>query len=145
MASGIDQVATAVSGSQVLLNRPDRGRAPSYGGAHESPVVHMTDTRIAAAELLSPIEENLWRATMRVLTALPSRLDADLVRGVGLTGSEYATLKNLSDTPNHELRMTDLAKSTGLSASRTTRLVDDLRERGLPAKVASSADARSTL
>jgi DNA-binding MarR family transcriptional regulator len=81
---------------------------------------------------------------MRVITGLPSRLDADLVRGAGLTASEYATLTNLSDAPNHELRMTDLAKATGLSASRTTRLVDGLQERGLLAKVASSADARST-
>lgn len=96
------------------------------------------------AELLSPAEEALWRATMRIVTVLPSRLDTDLVRGAGLTASEYATLVNLSEAPRHELRMTDLAKATGLSASRTTRLVDDLQERGLVTKVASPADARST-
>ncbi len=103
----------------------------------------MTNTRKAAGELLSPVQEILWRPTVRLLTTLPSRLDADLVRGVGLTASEYAALANLSDAPNHELRMTDLAEATGLSASRTTRLVDCLQERGLLAKVASPADARS--
>ena len=41
--------------------------------------------------------------------------------------------------------MTDLANATGLSASRTTRLVDDLQARGLVTKFASPADPRSTL
>src|SRR5580704_15007853 len=98
---------------------------------------------MASAEL-SPSEEALWRATMRIVTVLPSHLDADLVHGAGLTASEYITLVNLSEAANHELRMTDLAKATGLSASRTTRLVDDLQGRGLVTKVASSTDARST-
>ena len=98
---------------------------------------------MAPAEL-SPSEEALWRATMRIVTVLPSHLDTDLVRGSGLTASEYTTLVNLSDAADHELRMTDLAKTTALSASRTTRLVDDLQRRGLVTRVASSADARST-
>jgi DNA-binding MarR family transcriptional regulator len=98
---------------------------------------------MAPAELSAP-EEALWRATMRIVTVLPSRLDIDLVRGAGLTASEYAALVNLSEAATHELRMTDLAKACGLSASRTTRLVDDLQGRGLVTKVASSADARST-
>jgi DNA-binding MarR family transcriptional regulator len=95
------------------------------------------------AERLAPAEEALWRATMRIVTALPSRLDTDLLRGAGLTASAYTTLLQLSEAPNHELRMTDLARATGLSASRTSRLVDDLRGRGLVTKVASSADART--
>jgi DNA-binding MarR family transcriptional regulator len=98
---------------------------------------------MASAEL-SPSEEALWRATMRIVTVLPSHLDTDLVHGAGLTASEYTTLVNLSEAADHELRMTDLARATGLSASRTTRLVDELRGRGLVTKVASSADARST-
>lgn len=85
---------------------------------------------MATAEPLSTAEEALWRATMRILTVFPSYLDTDLVRGAGLTASEYTTLMHLSEAANHELRMTDLAKATGLSASRTTRLVDDLQERG---------------
>jgi DNA-binding MarR family transcriptional regulator len=50
---------------------------------------------------------------------------------------------HLSDAPDHELRMTDSTRATGLSASRTTRLVDDLQGRGLVTKLANSADARS--
>jgi DNA-binding MarR family transcriptional regulator len=38
--------------------------------------------------------------------------------------------------------MADLASATDLSASRMTRLVDDLQSRGLVTKTASSSDAR---
>lgn len=100
--------------------------------------------RLTPAGLLSPMEESLWRATMRIVTLLPRYLDDDLMRGAGLTASEYATLVSLSEALGHELRMTDLAHATGLSASHTTRLVDDLQGRRLARKVASSADARST-
>ena len=93
---------------------------------------------------LSPIQEALWRATMRIVIILPSRLDTDMVRGAGLTASEYTTLMSLSETSAHELRMSDLAKANRLSASRTTRLVYDLYRRGLVERVANSADARST-
>jgi DNA-binding MarR family transcriptional regulator len=51
----------------------------------------------------------------------------------------------LSEAPNRELRMSDLASATGLSASRTTRLVDDLQSRSLVMKVASSTDARGNV
>ena len=94
---------------------------------------------------LSPTEEALWRALMRIVKVLPRNLDTDLIRGAGLTASEYTTIMTLSEAPNRELRMTDLANTTGLSASRTTRLVDDLQSRGWVTKVASSSDARGNV
>lgn len=94
---------------------------------------------------LSRDEEALWRATMRITKALPRHLDTDLIRGTGLTASEYITLMSLSEAPKRELRMSDLASATGLSASRTTRLVDDLQSRGFVTKVASSSDARGNV
>jgi DNA-binding MarR family transcriptional regulator len=51
----------------------------------------------------------------------------------------------LSEVPNRELRMAELANATGLSASRMTRLVEDLQSRGFVAKRASSADARGNV
>ena len=82
---------------------------------------------------------------MRIVKVLPRNLDTDLIRGAGLTASEYTTIMTLSEAPNRELRMTDLANTTGLSASRTTRLVDDLQSRGWVTKVASSSDARGNV
>jgi DNA-binding MarR family transcriptional regulator len=96
-------------------------------------------------EPLTPAEEALWRALMRIVITLPRLLDSDLVRATGLTASEYTTIMCLSEAPNRELRMADLAEATGLSPSRTTRLVDDLQSRGLVIKRASSADGRSNL
>jgi DNA-binding MarR family transcriptional regulator len=98
-----------------------------------------------AIEPLSATEEALWRALMRIVKVIPRHLDSDLIRGAGLTASEYTTIMNLSEAPNRELRMTELANATDLSASRTTRLVDDLQSRGLVTKTASSSDARGNV
>jgi DNA-binding MarR family transcriptional regulator len=101
--------------------------------------------RIATDAPLSTSEETVWRALMRIVKILPRHLDADLVRGAGLTASEYTTIMHLSEAPNRELRMADLASATDLSASRMTRLVDDLQSRGLVTKTASSSDARGNV
>src|SRR5476651_992235 len=100
---------------------------------------------MAAGAPLSANEEVVWRAVMRIVKVLPRHLDSDLVRGAGLTASEYTTIMHLSEAPNRELRMADLASSTDLSASRMTRLVDDLQSRGLVTKTASSSDARGNV
>ena len=100
---------------------------------------------MAGVEPLSEREEELWRAVMRVIRVLPRHLDSDLARNAGLTASEYIALMSLSEASNRELRMSDLAEAAGLSASRTTRLVDSLQERGLLKKSVSSSDARATV
>jgi DNA-binding MarR family transcriptional regulator len=100
---------------------------------------------MATFEPLSATEEMLWRAVMRIVKVLPRHLDSDLIRGAGLTASEYTTIMHLSEAPNRELRMADLANATDLSASRMTRLVDDLQSRGLVTKTASSSDARGNV
>jgi DNA-binding MarR family transcriptional regulator len=97
---------------------------------------------MAGVEPLSPTEEELWRAVMRIVKVIPRHLDSDLIRDAGLTASDYTTIMHLSEAPNRELRMADLASATDLSASRMTRLVDGLQSRGLVTKTASSSDAR---
>jgi DNA-binding MarR family transcriptional regulator len=94
---------------------------------------------------LTAEEEVLWRALMRIVVALPRVLDSDLLRATGLTANEYKTLMALSEAPNRELRMAELANATGLSASRVTRLVDDLQSRGFVIKRASAADGRGNV
>ena len=94
---------------------------------------------------LNESEDVFWRALMRILISLPRCLDADLVRTVGITANEYTTLMCLSEAPGRELRMTDLANASALSASRMTRLVDDLHARGLVTKRTSSDDGRGNI
>lgn len=100
---------------------------------------------MAKVDPLNEDEEVFWRALMRIVLSLPRRLDGDLVRTVGITANEYTTLMCLSEAPGRELRMADLANAAALSASRMTRLVDDLQTRGLVAKRTSSEDARGTV
>jgi DNA-binding MarR family transcriptional regulator len=94
---------------------------------------------------LSATEEAFWRALMRIVLSLPRRLDSDLVKTVGITANEYTTLMCLSEAPRRELRMADLANAAALSASRMTRLVDDLQSRELVAKRTSSEDGRGNI
>jgi DNA-binding MarR family transcriptional regulator len=100
---------------------------------------------MATVEPLSPTEEEVWRAIMRIVKVVPRHLDSDLIKDGGLTASDYTTIMHLSEAPNRELRMSDLATATDLSASRMTRLVDDLQLRGLVTKTASSSDARGNV
>ncbi len=94
---------------------------------------------------LNETEEVFWRALMRIVLSLPRRLDGDLVRTAGITANEYTTLMCLSEAPGRERRMADLANAAALSASRMTRLVDDLQTRGLVTKRTSSEDARGNI
>jgi DNA-binding MarR family transcriptional regulator len=96
-------------------------------------------------EPLNESEEAFWRALMRIVLSLPRRLDADLVRNVGISANEYTTLMCLSEAEGRELRMTDLANAAALSGSRMTRLVDDLQSRGLVTKRTSAEDARGNV
>jgi DNA-binding MarR family transcriptional regulator len=100
---------------------------------------------MATIEPLSPAEEVLWRAVMRLVKVLPRYLDTDLVRGAGVSASEYLTLMHLSEAANRELRMSELSNATGLSASRMTRLVDGLQARGLVVKNVSASDGRGNV
>ena len=100
---------------------------------------------MAKVEPLNETEEAFWRALMRIVLSLPRRLDSDLVKTVGITANEYTTLMCLSEARGRELRMADLANAAALSASRMTRLVDDLQARGFVIKRASSEDGRGNI
>jgi len=91
---------------------------------------------------LTAREEVLWRAIQRLTVSLPRALDDDLLRSTGLSLTDYAVLMHLSEAENHMLRMTDLATATALSASRITRVVENLQSRGLVDKRRCDGDGR---
>lgn len=128
--------------SRSLSHVQVRGGTPGSNNCLRKQVNVVT---VATVEPLSPAEEEVWRAVMRIVKVIPRHLDNDLVRDAGLTASDYTTIMHLSEAPNRELRMADLATATDLSASRMTRLVDDLQSRGLVTKTASSSDARGNV
>src|SRR5260221_1040195 len=78
---------------------------------------------MATLRPLSPPEEALWRAILRINKVLARHLDTDLIQGAGLTASEYIQLMSLSGAPKPGLRMSELAHAARLLASRATRLL----------------------
>ena len=94
---------------------------------------------------LTPTEEALWRAVMRLMLTLHRALDDDLLRARGMTANEYTVLMNLSEAPNRELRITELADAAALSVSRMSRLIDDLQSRNLVSKRRSEDDGRGNV
>jgi DNA-binding MarR family transcriptional regulator len=94
---------------------------------------------------LTDSEGAFFSALMRIVSTLPRRLDSDLVSSVGLTSNEYCILRTLSEAPDHEGRMAELARAACVSQSRISRLVGELHARGLVEKGRSSADGRGQL
>ena len=94
---------------------------------------------------LNDTEELLFRSLMRLTITLPRALGDDLEDSCGLNATEYRVLMHLSEAPDQQLRMSDLADRTGLSPSRITRVVDNIAEDGLVERRQGSADGRSTL
>src|SRR5437899_12598593 len=100
---------------------------------------------MARVKRLSPEEEALWRALMRIVLTLPRRLDSDLLRSTGLGASEYKVLMNLSEARNRTLRMAYLANAAGLSPRRTTRGGGGRESRGVGTRSSSARGSRCWL
>ncbi|MEV5177808.1 MarR family transcriptional regulator [Streptomyces flaveolus] len=91
---------------------------------------------------LTADEEAVVRALGRVIYAMPRAVDVDMVREQRLPLVEYLALMNLSEAPDRQMRMGDLAAAVEMSVSGMTRLVDRLERRGLVRRVRSAEDAR---
>jgi DNA-binding MarR family transcriptional regulator len=61
-----------------------------------------------------------------------------------LSAVEFEVLLRLARSPNHRLRMTDLAGQTSLSTSGVTRVVDRMDPDGLVRREACASDRRSS-
>ena len=93
-------------------------------------------------ERLDQRELGAWRGFLRTHAALSRELDAELTAAHGLPLSAYEVLLFLADSPDGQMRMSDLADSVLLSRSGLTRLVDRLERDGLVQRRACPGDAR---
>jgi DNA-binding MarR family transcriptional regulator len=91
---------------------------------------------------LSVEEEAFVRAWSRAALTVPRALDADLLRGQGMSLSEYTALMHLSEAPGRSLRMSDLASACALSLSGMSRIVSRLETQGLVERERASCDRR---
>ena len=90
-------------------------------------------------------EDRAWRDLIRIATILPRVLDTQLRRKTPLSLSEFGVLLHLSEAPDGEMRMGDIAAGTGLSPSRITRVVAEMRVDELVEGRQDPDDARSQI
>ncbi len=100
---------------------------------------------MTTAAALSTAELTAWRTFLRAHATVVRRLEAELVAEHDLPLASYDVLVQLSESPSHSLRMTQLAERVLLSRSGLTRLVDRLVRDGLVERQACPQDARGTL
>jgi DNA-binding MarR family transcriptional regulator len=94
---------------------------------------------------LNPAEERAWRALARAFVVVPRLLEAEMHAGHGVTLTEYFVLVNLSEAPERQLRMSELAGRGAMSLSAISRVVDALARRGLVARARCPSDGRGLL
>ena len=93
---------------------------------------------------LTDEEMAAWRSYAETVVDLNAALEADLAPH-GLTLGDYQVLVHLSEAPDHEMRMCDLATRLQLSPSGLTRRLDGLVKGGLVAREPSVDDRRVSL
>src|ERR1700742_576435 len=92
---------------------------------------------------LSADEQQAWRATVH-LSQLLMRQQARARNAPGLSGHDYEILVELSEAPDHRLRMTELADATSQSRSRLSHQISRMENRGLVRRDDCEGDKRGT-
>ncbi|WP_328907520.1 MarR family transcriptional regulator [Streptomyces sp. NBC_00234] len=87
-------------------------------------------------------EQQTTRAFLVAARVLSERLGQELRRENGMLPIHYELLARLSESPGRRLKMTDLARNAGVSASRLSHLADRLEERGWIGRTGCPADGR---
>jgi DNA-binding MarR family transcriptional regulator len=96
------------------------------------------------SQVLSTQALSAWAAFLRGHAALTRTLNAQLVAEHGLTINDYEVLLRLSQSPDHQLKRVELARSLLLTPSGITRLLDGLQQAGWVEKGSCPSDARVT-
>lgn len=85
----------------------------------------------------------VWRSFLRAHAAVTRRLEQELT-DAGMPLTWYDVLLQLAESPQHRLRMAQLADRVLLSRSGLSRLVDRLQAEGYVTRERSADDARGT-
>ncbi|WP_189712827.1 MarR family winged helix-turn-helix transcriptional regulator [Streptomyces phaeofaciens] len=80
---------------------------------------------------LTPGEQRAWRAYLAATLLVEDAIDRQLQQDAGMPHLYYSILANLSEVPEQQLRMTDLAERTKITRSRLTYAVTRLEKDGL--------------
>lgn len=91
---------------------------------------------------LDDAQQRSWRAYLQASNTMWDALDRQLQRDSGINHAYYEILVTLSETPDHQLRMSELADGLSSSRSRLSHAVARLEERGWVERVACPTDRR---
>lgn len=98
---------------------------------------------MAETRWLTPEEQRAWRAHLAAHRLLTHQLDREL-QELGLSFNDYEILVNLSESPDHRMRMSDLADATIQSRSRLSHQISRMEKAGLVTRKDCEADRRGT-
>jgi DNA-binding MarR family transcriptional regulator len=99
-----------------------------------------SETRWLTAE-----EQRAWRAFLTATQTLFSTIEAQLQHESGIPHGYYEILVRLSEAPDRELRMSQLADASASSKSRLSHAVSRLEERGWVERLNCPTDRRGQI
>lgn len=94
---------------------------------------------------LSPEQQRVWRAFIRMSGQLWECVERDLQTAAGMPHGYYLILAMLSEAPDRSLRMNQLAQVVWSSQSRVSHAVARLEETGWVARTPSPGDRRGQI
>lgn len=106
-----------------------------------------TGVEVGVAEVPEPqwldaAEQDTWRLYLLGNALLHDRIDRDLREAHDLSSAEYEVLVRLSEAPDRQLRMAELAEICNQSRSRLSHTIDRLQRDGLVTRQHCAADRR---
>jgi DNA-binding MarR family transcriptional regulator len=99
-------------------------------------------SEVRGTRWLDADQQSSWRSFVVGITLLIDRLDADLQHDFNLSLTEYEILVRLSERPDQQMRMAQLADALAHSRSRVTHTVTRMQKAGLVTRSSSPEDGR---
>jgi DNA-binding MarR family transcriptional regulator len=99
-------------------------------------------SEVRGTHWLDAAQQSSWRSFVVGVTLLLDRLDADLQHDFDLSLTEYEILVRLSERPERQMRMAQLADALAHSRSRVTHTVTRMQKAGLVDRTTSPEDGR---
>lgn len=91
---------------------------------------------------LTPEEQRLWRRWLLAGTRIQADLARQMQRDSGISMADYEVLVNLSEAPDHRMRIAALAERMQWDRSRLSHQISRMRSRGLIDREACGDDRR---
>lgn len=91
---------------------------------------------------LTASEQEIWRGWITATRRLYTQLGVEMQAEFGLSMGDYEILMRLSESPEHRLRMSELATLTLSSRSRLSHQIDRLERDGFVRREANPDDRR---